>query len=87
MIRSIINTLLAGMAGIVMSVVFKIAAEQCDGRRFNDDGVMTVTRSTSVSGVVSIGSVSTLMIQPYGAIIIGMVSSLFASMSQLYLEG
>ena len=82
MTRAIINTILAGASSLVTSITIMVGMSHLKNRSFNSH----VLQGCLVSGGISVASVATLMIQPYGATAIGIITGAVTTLNYLCLE-
>ena len=82
MTRAIINTILAGASSLVTSVTIMVGMTHFKNQSFSSH----VLQGCLVSGGISVANVATLMIQPYGAMAIGIVTGAVTTLNYLCLE-
>ena len=82
MCRVIINTLLAQTSSILASLTVMVGVLHIKGEPLK----FTVLLGSLVSGGITVGCIATLMLQPYGAITVGLISGYISTTSYLLLE-
>ena len=82
MTRAITNTLLSEVSALVTVSAIMISVAHVRERSFDAH----LLQGAFISGGVGVGAVGTLMVQPYGAMLVGMVTGIVTSFSYLYLE-
>ncbi|XP_059091344.1 ammonium transporter Rh type B-like [Tigriopus californicus] len=80
--RAIINTIMAQVGSMVFSLAIMVGVTHINDRMYD----YHVLQGSFVSGGVAIASSATLMVQPHGALIIGLVTGLISTVFYLTIE-
>ena len=79
--RCLVNTLICSVTSIVTSYVVAMAHDQ-----FIPTKVMNIPNRVILNGCIAASSCATLMLQPYGAMILGMVTGVATTLAFIYME-